>query len=163
MIGPPIVNVAEALQKHSWQMITRQISRIIKAMKAYKYNPPSPERAGGVVYFVLAPQAAARKIIAPATSQSYTQPRLALNGHESINLEEVLDHPLMSDGLATDRVLGSISATQKLTVKPGESQDVRGAKRTEPRKINTALSRGDQAIRNGNHEYEHRNIALQSA
>src|SRR5262245_42622250 len=106
MIGPPIVNVAEAMQKHSWQMITWQIRRIIEAMKAYRYNPPSPERAGGVVYFVLAPQAAARKIIAPATSQSYTQPRLALNGHESINLEEVLNHPLMSDGLATDRVLG---------------------------------------------------------
>ncbi len=57
----------------------------------------------------------------------------------------------------------SISATPKLTVKLGESQDVRGAKMTEPRKINTALSRGNQAIRNGNHEYEHRNIALQSA
>lgn len=58
MIGPPIVNVAEAMQKHSWQMITWQIRRIIEAMKAYKYNPPSPEPAGGVVYFVLAPQAA---------------------------------------------------------------------------------------------------------
>jgi hypothetical protein len=38
----------------------------------------------------------------------------------------------------------SISATPKLTVKLGESQDVRGAKMTEPRKINTALSRGDK-------------------
>jgi hypothetical protein len=37
-------------------------------------------------------------------------------------LEEVLDHPLMSDGLATDRVLGLYLGDPELAVKLGEAR-----------------------------------------